>query len=206
LPSSTLVSSSWRGSWVSDSFFRFFYLNFIFFQSHPSTFDLLEIVLCAFSPFLSTRLSQSYAHGHEINGLTWINLDIFFQLYFSKLDYLIIEIHYFIQFVFNGVALVSWLGHIFGTLTRLSSNPFFLSIYFIVVVFIYFMLSKLYDFFKSMTWVLIFFSNKYIVLAFFLYKKNLGWAECSTGHLVIIFILSTWDSLSLWISNDNNGF
>ena len=137
MPSSTLVSSSWRGSWVSDSFFRFFYLNFIFFQSHPSTFDLLEIVLCAFSPFLSTRLSQSYAHGHEINGLTWINLDIFFQLYFSKLDYLIIEIHYFIQFVFNGVALVSWLGHIFGTLTRLSSNPFFFYQFILLLLYLF---------------------------------------------------------------------
>lgn len=43
-----------------------------------------------FFAFISMRLSKSYVHGHEVNGLTWVDTYIFFSLLF----FLIIFFHF----------------------------------------------------------------------------------------------------------------
>jgi len=63
-----------------------FFSNYYFFQSHPSTFNLLRINLCIFFSLLSIGLSQSYVHGYEINELIQVNL-IFFSLFFLIISF-----------------------------------------------------------------------------------------------------------------------
>ena len=94
-------------------------------------------MLCfSFFNLLFMRLFQLCAHGHKVSKLTQVEsnfffvfLIIFFQLHSSTFDCLIIVLHSFIQYVFDGVTIVSRLGHIFSILTWMSSSLSFIFIH-----------------------------------------------------------------------------
>ena len=110
-------------------------------------------MLCfSFFNLLFMRLFQLCAHGHKVSKLTQVEskfffvfLIIFFQLHSSTFDCLIIVLHSFIQYAFDGVTLVSRLGRIFNILTWMSSSLSFIFIHchfffvslFTVIIFFY---------------------------------------------------------------------
>jgi len=103
--------------------------------------------------FLYIRLSQSYAHDHRVKGLTWLDsnnfficffLFNFFQFCYSILHCLIIDLHCFIRFSFEGITLVSWPSHKFSMLTWMGSKwDFFYHFFFSLFIVIGFFLLKL---------------------------------------------------------------
>ena len=154
-----------------------------------------------------------WSHGLQVNSVWLVSiffyfLSFFFGFYPSTLGCLVTELYNFIQFVFNGITLVSQSGRRFGMLTRMDSCWLFsyrfivvklFSSLFIVIAFFLFKLFKLIKFIKpgyinnlSLIYFFCYFGNACVALIFFLTLKQ-NWI----GHLSTLRIYEIVDVFTL---------